>query len=160
MLLLYLFLLFTLGPMLELLVFYYISTNTSWLFALGVVVLTGIVGAALARWQGVKALMRIQRRMGRGQLPGDELFDSMLILIAGVLLVTPGFITDGVGFLLLIPPARAVIKRLLKRWAKHHVQVRTSRATDQFWSSVQEPTSPSGDSDVIDGEVVETRVVD
>lgn len=157
MLLLYLFLLFTVGPLVELLLLIYVGTQIGWPETIGIVLLTGIIGAALARWQGVKAVLRVQRRIGRGQVPGDELFDGVLILVAGVLLVTPGILTDLLGFALLTPPLRSVIKSMLRRWAKKNIEVRTTQSA-QFWSSSTPP--PQYRDEIIDAEVVETRVVE
>lgn len=158
MLLMYLFLLFTVGPLVELMLLVYVGQNVlGWLPTIGLVILTGIVGAALARSQGAKALMRVQRRISRGQVPTDELFDGVLILIAGCLLVTPGMITDLAGFSLLVPPARSVIKRALRSWAKKNIEVRTTRTKQQFWST---PGDASYRDEIIDAEVIETRVVE
>lgn len=163
MLLIYLFLLFTVGPLVELMLLVYVGQNVlGWLPTIGLVILTGIVGAALARSQGGKALMRVQRRISRGQVPADELFDGVLILIAGCLLVTPGILTDLVGFSLLVPPARSVIKRMLRSWAKKNIEVRTTRATQQFWSTPGDASyrDEANGAEIIDAEVVETRVVE
>lgn len=78
------------------------------------VVITGIVGASLARQQGLRAWHDAQKQSAEGKIPGAALADGVMILIAGVLLMTPGIITDGFGFLLLLPPFRAVVRRLLK----------------------------------------------
>ena len=80
------------------------------------VIVTGILGASLARSQGVATLARFQTRMAAGELPHEDLLDGILILLAGAVLLTPGLITDTVGFLLLVPPVRRVIcSQLVKR---------------------------------------------
>lgn len=73
------------------------------------ILLTAIAGAALVRRQGLQVLTRIQAETQAGRVPVVELFDGLCLLIAGLLLLTPGFFTDTVGFTLLIPPLRAVI---------------------------------------------------
>lgn len=78
------------------------------------VVITGIVGASLARQQGLRAWHDAQKQSAQGKIPGAALADGVMILIAGVLLMTPGIITDGFGFLLLLPPFRAIVRRVLK----------------------------------------------
>lgn len=83
-----------------------------------VVLGTGMAGAWLARQQGASTLARIRAGMARGVAPTGELADAALILLAGVLLITPGFITDVSGLILLLPPARAAIKT----WALRQVQ--------------------------------------
>jgi UPF0716 protein FxsA len=84
-----------------------------------------LVGAWLLRQQGWSALRRAQSTLSDGSLPTTELIDGTLIVLGGALLLTPGFITDGVGFLLLLPPSRAVVRRLLtsRFEAKLHVMV-------------------------------------
>ncbi len=157
MLLLYLFLLFTVGPLIELTLLIYVGTHVGVPATIGLVLLTGIVGAALARWQGVNAILRVQRRIGRGQVPADELFDGVLILAAGIVLVTPGILTDLIGFCLLIPPVRDVVKAMLHNWAKKNIEVRTTPTTKPFWSPVNPPHYRD---EIIDAEVIETRVVE
>lgn len=72
------------------------------------VVLTAIIGTAMLRQQGLATLVRLRATMDRGELPVRELFDGACLLLAGALLLTPGFLTDAVGFLLLVPPVRAL----------------------------------------------------
>ncbi len=81
------------------------------------VLATGVLGVALARWQGLRAMRQIQEQLARGAVPGRELFDAALIALAGLLLLTPGVVTDGAGFLLLVPPVRALLARGARRWA-------------------------------------------
>lgn len=88
-------------------------------WTLAVVVLTAMIGTALLRRQGLKVLTQTQQKLDRGELPVGELFDGICLLIAGALLLTPGFITDCVGFALFIPPVRRllgtfVLSRFLK----------------------------------------------
>ena len=76
---------------------------------IGVVVLTAILGTSLMRAQGLQTLAKAQSQMDQGEMPIGALFDGICILVAGVLLLTPGFVTDTFGFLLLIPPLRQLI---------------------------------------------------
>jgi UPF0716 protein FxsA len=87
------------------------------------VIITGIVGASLARQQGLRAWQDAQKQSAEGKIPGAALADGVMILIAGVLLMTPGIITDGFGFLLLLPPFRAVVRGVLKDRIKVQTQV-------------------------------------
>lgn len=75
------------------------------------VIFTGVAGAALARLEGLKLIFDIRSDMNAGRMPTPRMVDGMLILIAGVLLITPGLLTDATGFLLLIPPFRSFLKR-------------------------------------------------
>ncbi|NOX96558.1 MAG: membrane protein FxsA [Nitrospirae bacterium] len=109
-----LFLLFTLVPVLEL----YILVKLGTIFGVGltllVVIGTGILGATLSKREGLKVWFRIQEEMQNGRFPGNELLDGFLIFIAGVLLLTPGLLTDILGFLTLIPWTRAIFKKWIK----------------------------------------------
>jgi UPF0716 protein FxsA len=161
MLLLYLFLVFTVIPFVELALLIYLGAEVLGFWpTLGLVIFTALLGTILVRWQGMKALTRIHRRIGRGQVPADELFDGVLILVAGLLLITPGVLTDIAGLALLFPPIRYLLKRQLRRWAKRQVEIRTARVSDQFWAHVQSRESPYRGDDVIDGEVVEAEVIE
>ena len=85
------------------------------LTAVTLVILTGFLGAFLARMQGLQTLYRIQESLHEGRMPSGELLDALLIVIAGVVLLTPGFLTDSAGFLLLIPTTRNSIISWLQR---------------------------------------------
>ncbi|KPL60909.1 FxsA family protein [Rossellomorea vietnamensis] len=84
------------------------------------IITTGILGAYLAKKQGIETIRKAQRDMQYGQMPGDAIMDGICILVGGVVLLTPGFITDALGFLLLLPATRRMFKpffyRLFKRW--------------------------------------------
>ncbi len=88
----------------------------------GIIVLTGAVGATLARWQGLSVIRQLQREVAQGQLPAGALFDGLVILIAGALLITPGFLTDIVGFLSLVPGVRAALRRALRGRIERSIQ--------------------------------------
>lgn len=109
--------LFVTVPFVELYILMEMSRQLGLLPTLGIVVITGIAGAALAKHQGLGVLRRIRSEMSFGQMPGDALFDGMLVLIGAILLLTPGILTDLTGFSLLIPGTRLVFKKYLKNWA-------------------------------------------
>lgn len=88
----------------------------------GLVLLTGIAGAWLARTQGFDLVVRIQRELAEGRMPTDELFDGALILIGGVVLLTPGFWTDVSGFICLVPTTRQWLKRIIRNWAEKQLR--------------------------------------
>ncbi|UOQ46169.1 membrane protein FxsA [Halobacillus salinarum] len=79
------------------------------------IISTGVIGAWLAKQQGLETIRNIQLSMQRGQMPQDVLLDGACILVGGAFLLTPGFITDTLGFILLIPGSRAPIKLFLRR---------------------------------------------
>jgi len=111
----YLILLFTLVPIAELALLIKVGQYIGVGYTLGIVVFTGVVGAYLAKMQGLFTLRRIQDDINQGRMPKDTLFDGVLILCSGILLLTPGFITDLIGFMGLIPFTRNLFKRWLKR---------------------------------------------
>ena len=113
--LLKLFLAFTIIPIIEIYLLIEIGSMFGALTAVTLVILTGFLGAFLARMQGLQTLNRIQESLHEGRMPSGELLDALLIVIAGLVLLTPGFLTDSAGFLLLIPATRNSIKYWLRR---------------------------------------------
>ncbi|MCY3807706.1 MAG: FxsA family protein [bacterium] len=86
---------------------------------IGLLVAVSIAGAWLVRRSGLGVLRQIQERLARGEIPAKELVDGLLILVGGLLMLTPGFLTDAVGLLLLIPPTRLALRALLiRRYSK------------------------------------------
>jgi len=118
-----LFLLFTLVPLAELFLLIQVGRwmGSAWL-VIALVLATGMIGAALARWQGLQVWRQIPNDLARGTLPADSILSGVLILVAGALLVTPGLMTDAVGFCLLIPPLRRVVSRRLKSWLRRKIE--------------------------------------
>ena len=116
--LLKLFLAFTIIPIIEIYLLIEIGSMFGALTAVALVILTGFLGAFLARMQGLQTLYRIQESLREGRMPSGELLDALLIGIAGLVLLTPGFLTDSAGFLLLIPTTRNSIKYWLRRQIK------------------------------------------
>ena len=148
--LLRLLLLFTLIPLAELALLLVLSDKTSWQFTLALVLLTGVVGAALARYEGLRCLKKIRQKLAAGELPGDPLLDGLMILLAGALLVTPGVLTDLFGFALLLPVFRRIIKRWLIRRFRSRIQV--SFRTDGWPQPDDQPT--------VRDQIIDTRVID
>ena len=153
----YLFLLFTVVPLVELALLVWLGGQTAWWVPVLLVIADGVAGALLWRWQGLRALVRIQEEMAAGRMPADALVDGLLIFLAGAFLITPGMITDFVGFALLIPPIRAVVKRFAKLWFTRHVQVRTAAF---YGTTGASPNNQTGGDQIIDARVIETRVED
>ena len=140
-----------------------------------------VLGAMLVKQQGVSVLDRIQRRLESGSMPTDELIDGGLILFAGALMLTPGFITDTVGVLLLLPPSRAVLRSVVGRRFRHRIEAATVSGTSAgfnrgvgfgpgvdftSWSTSSASGTgsrrPSADGtiDLDDDAIVEDRLVD
>lgn len=101
-----LFLLFVLIPVVEIAVFIQLGGQIGLWNTIGLIILTAFIGTWMLRAQGMRTLARAQESLSRNVIPTGELFDGICLLIAGVLLLTPGFVTDAVGFLLFVPPFR------------------------------------------------------
>jgi UPF0716 protein FxsA len=80
---------------------------------IGLVMLTAVIGVGLLRQQGLETLTRGVGKMNQGQMPAQEMAEGLLLAIAGALLITPGFVTDGIGFVILFPPTRLIVARLM-----------------------------------------------
>lgn len=107
-------LLFTVIPFVELYVLIKIAEVTSWGYTILLILITGIAGAYLAKQEGRQIISRIKREISEGRVPGEELINGLCVLIGGALLLTPGIITDALGFSLIIP----ITRDLYKRWIR------------------------------------------
>jgi len=116
-----LMLVLTVVPLLELYLLVRLSEWTSFWFTVLVILGTGAVGAVIARMQGLMVLRRMQWELSEGRVPTGSILDGVMILVAAALLVTPGLLTDTVGFVLLAPPGRAFLRKLLRRWLKRQI---------------------------------------
>lgn len=155
--LLYLFLLFTLLPLIELSILIWIGGQTTWWLPILLVIVTGLVGSALSRWQGWRVMQRIQEELRTGQMPADAMIDAVLIFIAGLMLVTPGVISDLAGLLLLLPPSRSVVKHAVASWIRRNFEIRSSASGAEFWQNGTAPQARSRDQ-IIDAKVIDTHV--
>jgi UPF0716 protein FxsA len=135
-----LILLFTLLPLVELSLLLRIGEWLGGGATIGLVIITGVVGAWLARREGARTWGRVQADLADGRVPGNELLHALLVFIAGVVLVTPGVITDLAGLLLLIHPTREIVARSLRRRLASRVQIRTASFGPQgpAWSGDEE----------------------
>lgn len=105
--------LFFLLPLAEIFVFIQVGGEIGVVSTILLCILSAIVGALLVQYQGIETLARARESLNRGTLPGREIFDGLCIALAGILMMTPGFITDTMGFFLLIPPARKWLMGML-----------------------------------------------
>ena len=113
-----LFLLFTIIPIIELTLLIKVGSYIGAINTILVVILTAAIGAYMVKMEGIGIMYRIQKNMQEGIFPGDELISGMMILVAGALLLTPGFFTDIIGFVMLVPVSREFIKKIAKRYIK------------------------------------------
>ncbi|HET9203333.1 MAG TPA: FxsA family protein [Acidimicrobiia bacterium] len=106
---------FVLVSLAEMAAFLWVGSQIGFAWALGIALATAVIGAFLVKREGLSTLGRIKARMNAGQVPGRELSDGAAILVAGAFLMSPGFITDTIGFLLLVPSVRTRVHRVLSR---------------------------------------------
>ncbi len=137
------FLVFLAVPLIEIALFVQVGGWIGLWPTIWIVVATALLGTALLRIQGLNTLMKARQSLDRGNLPVNEVFDGFCLVIAGALLLTPGFFTDAFGFLLFLPPLRASLRRVVGLYLAKHATVEVHGGG--------RPPPPSG-SDVIDGE--------
>jgi UPF0716 protein FxsA len=113
--LLKLFLAFTIIPFIEIYLLIKIGSYLGAFNTVVIVILTAFLGALLARYQGFQTMLRVRESLERGEMPAEELLDALLILLAGIVLLTPGFLTDLAGLVILIPTTRLTFKRWLRK---------------------------------------------
>lgn len=139
----------TVVPLVELALLLTIGQAIGVPLTVALVIGTGLLGASLARAEGLKTFFEFQRQLSGGGIPAGPLADGAMILVAAAFLVTPGILTDAAGFSLLIPPIRAVLKKLLGKYFAGAVQVRTFDVRRH--GSETAPTASRG-ADVIDAD--------
>ncbi len=113
-----LFILFTIIPFIELALLIKIGSIIGTIETLFIIIVTGLIGAFMVRAAGVQCIFRIRENLNSGIFPTDDLFSGLLILFSGAFLVTPGLLTDAVGFILLFSPTREIIKQYLMKYLK------------------------------------------
>lgn len=117
-----LFLLFVGVPLLELFILVQVGQLVGVWPTVGLVVLTGVTGGALARLEGLRTLWKVRGELSKGHLPGSALLDGLAILLGGVLLLTPGILTDLVGFSFLLPPTRKILLGRIRRGLENRLK--------------------------------------
>jgi UPF0716 protein FxsA len=116
--------LFLIVPLIELVLLLTIGNKIGIWPTLALIVSTAVVGASLTRQEGLKTWWQFQEKLTTGAFPNEELLDGLMVLIAGALLLTPGFLTDTIGFVLLIPGSRRVIKGQLRQRFSRHIDAK------------------------------------
>ena len=134
----------------EMATFFWVGSQIGFGWALGVAVTTAVIGSILVRRAGLSVITRFRQKTSQGQIPGRELSDGAAVLVAGAFLISPGFITDTLGFLLLIPGVRGfVYRRLSSRYM--------SRLTVFTGSSTRASRGNWGEVIDVEGDVVDPR---
>lgn len=101
--------LFILVPLIEIYLIIKVGSHIGALNTVLLIIITAVIGVALLRIQGLSTMMRFQQQLQQGELPATTMLEGMMLFMAGALLLTPGFFTDSIGFLLLLPPVRKAI---------------------------------------------------
>ena len=120
-----LFILFTAIPLVELYLLLKLGHIIGIFNTIALVLITGMVGAWMAKSQGLALLRHIQYEMQQGRMPSDSLVEGLLLLVGGVLLLTPGLLTDLAGLLLLFPPTRKLIKIYVTKYFQHRIYIQS-----------------------------------
>lgn len=143
-------------PLVEISVFIKVGGLIGLWPTIAIVIMTAVIGTALLRQQGISVLFKIQENLEANRLPVRELFDGVCLVVAGVLLLTPGFVTDALGFLLFIPPLR----QMVAAWIGSRI---VARADVRFGAGAQAeryPRRAAGSGPVIDGEFEDVTPAD
>ncbi|WP_166424471.1 FxsA family protein [Paraglaciecola sp. 20A4] len=143
-----LFLLFVLIPIVEISLLISVGEQIGGWNTVAIVIATALIGSYIVRQQGLTTLINAQQKMQQGVAPGQEVAEGLLLVIAGVMLVTPGFITDIIGFLFCLPMTRPLIAKGLL--AKLSMQV--VGQTQGGFSGQQGSANRSANGDIIEGE--------
>ncbi len=138
------FIIFVVIPIVELAIFAAISDEIGIWTALLFALLTAVIGGNVVRLQGLQTIASMQRAANQGRIPLSELFDGFCLVAAGALLITPGFLTDTIGFLLLVPAARDFLRHIIKTHTQWGIE--THGFGNEF--EARRPLDP----DVIEGE--------
>lgn len=119
--------LFIVVPFVELLIIIEIGSRIGFWPTLALIVIPGLLGAVMARSQGTAVFAQVRSEIARGRLPGSKIVDGILIFIGGVLLITPGILTDILGLTVLLPKARSFYRDLIIQWIWRIVAARSLR---------------------------------
>lgn len=141
-------------PIVEIAVFIQVGEQIGLWRTLAIVIATAIAGTILLRLQGLSTLRRAQQAMAQNQLPLKEVFDGLCLLVAGALLLTPGFVTDALGALLFVPQFRAGLRHIIGRYLLAHANIHTHQHWQQQQSHRPNPHGQDN-GDIIDGEFEE-----
>jgi UPF0716 protein FxsA len=160
------FLLFIVLPVTELMLLIKVGSTIGIMPTLGLILLTAVIGATLLRKQGLQTLLRANQRLQAGEIPADEMFQGFMLALAGAFLLTPGFVTDTLGFALLIPSVRTYFGRQLMQGVTKngasgiYTSFGTSNHADSMKGGFYDPrytNSAPSDGDIIDGEYEEIK---
>lgn len=138
----FLFLAFIVVPVLEIALITQVAGGIGWLSTIVLVIGVSMAGALLVKREGLGVIKRVQESLRSGRLPTNDLADGAMIFFASALMLTPGFLTDGIGLALLIPPIRALLRPPVISFFKKRVDVKTSGMASGLFGGAQGPMGP------------------
>lgn len=157
----YFFLTVTFFSVSEVSVLLYVAQHTGIVFTMLCCAFTGILGGYFVRQQGLATLARFKQTLDQGALPADEAVEGLLLLIVGVLLCVPGFITDTMGFLIVIPGIRKIVARMLIKSIQENIKAGTIKFHTQAFDPAQEGKNPEPQNDEIENAtIIEETIID
>lgn len=137
--------LFIIIPFVEIFLLLEVSDNIGGLWTISLVILTAFIGVRLLKVQGLSTLTRFQTKLTEGQLPAQEIVEGLMIAFSGALLLTPGFLTDAIGFSCLLPPLRALIARRIIKSGKFQGAGASFSAQSSFHYSARPDSDEEGE---------------
>ena len=148
--------LFVVTPILEMLLLIEVGSKIGALNTVGLVLLTAMIGLALLRKQGLDTLLRANQKINSGEVPAQEMAEGLALAAGGALLLTPGFITDGIGFCLLLPFTRKLlVKTVFSRLVANMTVSSQFNATSA--QQYSQPIDSSIEGEIIEGEYTEHK---
>jgi len=129
-----LLLLFTIVPVIELILLIRIGQWIGTVPTIAAIVATGVLGAWLARREGARTLQGVRAALAGGRTPGDALLHGLFVFTGGAMLLTPGVLTDVLGIAMLFPPTRTMIARVVRRRLERHAMRSTGQIEAKFWT--------------------------
>ena len=131
-------LLFVAVPLLELYILIHVGGLIGILPTIGICILTAVLGASLLRYQGLQTIARVQAKLSQGEIPATDMLEGVILLLCGFLLLTPGFFTDVIGFLCLVPPFRTfmatrILSQLLVKGSASSTTHHSVTIEGEFW---------------------------
>ncbi|EXJ12740.1 MULTISPECIES: FxsA family protein [Nitrincola] len=148
----YIFLLFIIVPIIEITLLINVGQMIGIMYTIGLVLLSAFIGVNMLRVQSLSTLMKAQERVNQGEIPGKEMAEGVVLAVGGALLVTPGFVTDVVGFCCLIPWTRSAIVRFISQRFQLIASHKTVHARYTETHVKSSHASHAAPGDVIDGE--------
>jgi len=152
----FVFALFIAVPIVEMLVLIQVGQQIGALWTIALVLLTAFIGINLLRYQGLATLSRANWRMQSGQIPAQEMLEGILLAVGGALLLTPGFVTDGIGFVLLLPFTRGFFAARLMNRFKSFASANVAGGFSSGFSGAA-GAGFKQDESIIEGEVEESQ---